>query len=39
MQLEEKNKIIREEKIKNNSLMKKILELKNILNKKKNQKK
>ena len=38
MQLEEKNKIIREEKIKNNSLMKKILELKNILNKKKKSK-
>ena len=34
MQLEEKNKIIREEKIKNNSLTKKILELEIILNNK-----
>ena len=34
IQLEEKNKIIREEKLLNNSLTKKILELENILNNK-----
>ena len=34
IQLEEKNKIIREEKLQNNSLTKKILELENILNNK-----
>lgn len=34
IQLEEKNKIIREEKLQNNSLTKKILELENLLNNK-----